>query len=361
MPCADSSDHAAHACVAEAHASLAARVPLSSILASVAWRAVGGGLAGAAGIGAAVALVTPLRTVTTVQLARGGGGGTLATARALWASGGMRRLYAGAGVAAAQAMLARFGNTAANVCAMAALSSFEAGRALHAPAQAAVSALAGALFRIAATPLDALRVAAQADGGAAGVARLREAVRVRGVRALFDGAAAAAANGLFTTYFYFAAFHALRASFPAQDRGLIFTAARDAGLAESAAIHTECVLRNTAILFGSNVTADVAANSMRVVKTVRMTTGLAYYACLTSVLRKDGLAGLLGRGLTARLSANGLAAFFNGVAWLFVGDVVERQNHNKGRDLPANLSAPISRAAEQDSKRTLPQRFASEK
>lgn len=315
MPCADSLDAHAHGAHAEMRAALAASEPVSSVLSRAAWRALGGGLAGAAGTAAALALITPLRTVTTVQMSRGGGAASVAAA--LLREGGVRRLYRGAGVLAVQVPLARFGDTAANAGALAALGSLPATAGWPVAAQTAVSAVMAAAFRMVLTPLDALKVAAQTDG-AAGWARLRAAARARGPRALFDGAQATAANALVGHWAYFGTFNTLLANVPAGGAGPLKRALADAGMAPGAAALVERSLRNAGIGLTAVLAADAATNSIRVIKTMRMTTGESYSQCVIAVIKADGLHGLFFRGFAARLWGNGLAGLINGITWRYL-------------------------------------------
>lgn len=320
MPESESSDPHGHAAVREARAAvLSGEEPLSAVLSRAGWRAVGGGLAGAAGMATALGLLTPLRTITAVQMSAGGS--ARAAAAALLREGGARRLYRGMGLTLVQVPLARFGDTACNVGVLALLAAFDATRGWPVAAQTAVSAAAAALFRMALTPLDAAKVAQQ-TGGAAAWPRLRAAVRARGLRALYDGGRATGANALVGHYAFFGSYNTLQANVPAaaeDGSGPVARAARELGGASAAtAALLERTLRNAGIGLAAGVAADAAANSLRVVKTVKMTTGRPYSACVITVLQADGLHGLFFRGFAARMSANGLAGLINAVTWRYL-------------------------------------------
>jgi hypothetical protein len=118
-------------------------------------------------------------------------GGTLAgSLRALWAEGGVRRLYQGVSIAIVQAPLSRFGDTAANTGVLALFALLAPGVPL--PLATAVASAGGAAWRLLLTPLDTLKTARQVAGPAAGTL-LAEKVAARGAAALFDGALASAA------------------------------------------------------------------------------------------------------------------------------------------------------------------------
>ena len=64
--------------------------------------------------------------------------------------------------------------------------------------------------------------------------------------------------------------------------------------------------------------SDCVSNSLRVVKTIKQTSGdanLGYIGAVKGVLEKDGVAGLFGRGLSTRLAINGVQSSLFGVFW----------------------------------------------
>ena len=314
MPDADSApDH--HAAVAEARAAVL-NEPFGVVLRRAGWRALGGGLAGSAAAAISIALLAPLRTVATVQMSRGGSARGVLTS--LLREGGMRRLYSGVGFSALQGPLVRFGDTAANAGTMALLNSLESTRGWPVALQTAISATAAACFRICITPLEAAKTAMQADGSAAGGARLRAAVAARGPLALFDGAKATGVNALLTHWAYFGTYNTLQANVPAAGGGPIERAACAAGASKGTAALTERITRNAGIGFSAAVVTDATTNSFRVVRTLRMTTAESYSACVIKVVRADGLFGLFFRGFGARMAANGLAGMIYGVSWRFL-------------------------------------------
>ena len=110
----------------------------------------------------------------------------------------------------------------------------------------------------------------------------------------------------------------MQASVPPAGGGAVERACAGAGLGVGAAALVERTLRNVGIGLTAGILADAAANSIRVVKTVRMTSGEGYAQCVIAVIRADGLHGLFFRGLAARLSANAAAGVINGVMWRYL-------------------------------------------
>ena len=272
-----------------AHASQAAvaLAPLSAdeVLSAAAAKAFRGG---AAGFGAGLAQVLCfmwLRTAMNVQMASGGTlRGTLA---ALWAEGGLARLYTGVSVALVQTPLARFGDAAANV---GVLSLFAAsGSALPLPLQTACASVAGAAWRLLLAPLDTLKTARQVSGSSGSASVLSAKLRARGPAALYDGALAAAAANAAGSYPWFATYNALQASLPPADGAW-------------------AVGRNALIGCAASCVSDTVSNGPRVVKTIRQSSAgdVSYLAAARGVIGAEGLLGLLGRGLRTRLLVNAL-------------------------------------------------------
>ena len=68
----------------------------------------------------------------------------------------------------------------------------------------------------------------------------------------------------------------------------------------------------------ASIVSDCISNSLRVVKTVKQTSGdanLGYIDAIKGVLEKDGMKGLFGRGLSTRIATNVLQAMVFSVAW----------------------------------------------
>lgn len=62
---------------------------------------------------------------------------------------------------------------------------------------------------------------------------------------------------------------------------------------------------------------DCISNSLRVLKTTRQTSAisLSYTAAATAIIAKDGVAGLMGRGLQTRLLVNGIQSSLFVILW----------------------------------------------
>ena len=287
---------------ADADTAAAAAPALSEILAAAGAKAFRGGAAGFAAGALQVAAFMWLRTAMNVQYARGG---TLRSSlAALWAEGGVRRLYQGVSVAIVQAPLSRFGDTAANTGVLALFAATAPSVPL--PLATAAASAAGAAWRLLITPLDTYKTTRQVAGEAS-VERLRTKVAARGPTALWDGAVANAAASWVGSYPWFTTFNALQATLPPADGVL--------GLARSAL----CGCAASAV-------SDTVSNGLRVLKTVRQTSadGAGYADAARAVLAQDGWRGLLGRGLGTRLLVNLLQGALFSVAWKAIEEQLSR-------------------------------------
>lgn len=70
----------------------------------------------------------------------------------------------------------------------------------------------------------------------------------------------------------------------------------------------------------SSTVSDCCSNSIRVLKTTKQTseTKISYQEALRLVIEKDGVLGLLGRGLQTRLAVNALQGMVFSIAWRFL-------------------------------------------
>lgn len=288
----------AHATPAEAAAvapaTLAATPTASQIFEKAAKRALGGGLSGALAGVFQVLLLMWLRTTMNYQYRNGGS--TREALDALWLEGGPRRFYRGVGFALVQTPLSRFGDTAANVGVLALLAASD----LPVGVRTAVASAAASVWRIGLTPLDTMKTTLQVKG-ADGYAQVVDKVKDEGPTVLFQGALANAFASFVGNYPWYLTFNTLDETLPLAPTGdLALKLCRAAALGISAACVSDCL-----------------SNSIRVLKTTRQTsaTTLSYQDAAKSIIEKDGVRGLLGRGLGTRIVTNALQAALFTVVW----------------------------------------------
>lgn len=258
-------------------------------------RAFRGGVAGFAAGVIQVGTFMWMRTAMNYQYANGGT--MLGSIKSLYKEGGVPRLYKGMSFAIVQAPLSRFGDTAANTGVIAALEAYYP----HMPVSVMTgfASVGGATWRIFLTPVDTFKTTLQVQGNAA-FNMLKDKVKAGGVGVLYNGAAANFAANWVGNYPWFATFNYLQKNIPQQDTALKQNA------------------RNAAIGMCASIVSDCISNSLRVVKTVKQTSGdasLGYIGAVKGVLEKDGMKGLFGRGLSTRIATNVLQAMVFSVAW----------------------------------------------
>ena len=89
--------------------------------------------------------------------------------------------------------------------------------------------------------------------------------------------------------------------------------------------------RRAFIGFCSSVVSDFVSNSTRVVKTFVQTSDVpvTYVEAATFILNRDGVAGLLWRGLAAKILCNGLSSVLFSVIWKSMMDRAEPKRKEK--------------------------------
>jgi hypothetical protein len=250
------------------------------------------GIPGMFAMAAQVTSLMWLRTILNFQYARGG---TMTdAAKILYAQGGVRRFYQGYLPALVQGPLSRFGDTAGNAFALAALDHTD----LPITIKTACASITAGCFRILLLPVDTMKTTLQVNGPQ-GWKLLKDKVRLYGPGAFFHGALASSLATFVGHYPWFLTFNTLNSYLPTPSD----TAQK--------------LVRNAGIGFTASMISDSCSNSVRVIKTVRQTstTQMSYRAAIQLVLAKDGVLGLLGRGLKTKILTNGIQGLMFSVLW----------------------------------------------
>lgn len=271
-------------------------------------KAFRGGVAGMAAGVIQVCTFMWMRTLMNYQYANGG---TLGDAfKALLKEGGIPRLYKGVGFAIIQNPLSRFGDTAANTGVLAALEAFQPN--MPVAMMTAFASVGGASWRIFLTPVDTFKTTLQVQGDAA-FALLKQKVAKGGIGMLYGGAAANFAANWVGNYPWFVTFNFLQQKVPKAEGKMKLA-------------------RNAAIGICSSAVSDTVSNSLRVIKTIKQTSGDAnfgYVAAVKGVIEKDGLSGLFGRGLKTRLLTNIAQSMVFSVMWKAIEEELNKKAEKK--------------------------------
>merc|ERR1719305_1606985 len=235
------------------------------------------------------------------------GGELVPTIKKLYAEGGIPRFYRGLAPALIQAPVSRFGDTAANDGALAALE--------HTNLPTAVKTMGASFtagcFRIFLMPVDAWKTTKQVEGKE-GLKRLIEKTK-KHPTALWQGGVGAMTATWVGHYPWFYTNNQLRESLPPFE----FAYGK--------------YVRNAVIGFCSAAVSDTCSNSLRVLKTTRQTAlePVSYLESAKSIIEKEGYAGLFGRGLKTRILTNGLQGALFTIGWKAISDYLNKSGFLK--------------------------------
>eukprot|EP00547_Thalassionema_nitzschioides_P003749 CAMPEP_0194217158 /NCGR_PEP_ID=MMETSP0156-20130528/20471_1 /TAXON_ID=33649 /ORGANISM="Thalassionema nitzschioides, Strain L26-B" /LENGTH=398 /DNA_ID=CAMNT_0038946117 /DNA_START=1 /DNA_END=1197 /DNA_ORIENTATION=+ len=294
-------------------ASTKSDIDVQAILRKASKKALGGGKAGATAAVVQVGSLMWLRTAMNYQYRYGGN--LSSSLKTLWEEGGIARLYQGLPFALVQGPATRFGDTAANVGILALLDSIAITAGLPLPLKTAAGSVAAGLWRIVLMPIDTSKTALQVEGSD-GITRLMDKVRAEGPSPLYQGALASAAATAAGHFPWFLTYNFLDNQLPmiTANDDLLLSLVRSATLG----------------LFAAGV-SDCVSNSLRVVKTTKQTAGLSneneqgeelsYPEIVRMIIEKDGIGGLLGRGLQTRLLTNAIQGAAFSILWRYFQQV----------------------------------------
>jgi hypothetical protein len=272
----------------------------TEIMTKASKKALSGGIAGMAAQAINVVTLMWMRTIMNYQYRYGGT--MMEVTSKLWAEGGVPRFYRGLAPALFQAPVSRFGDTAANDGALAALEHTSLPTAVK--TMGASGCAAG--FRVFLMPVDAWKTTKQVEG-AEGLKKLIEKTK-KHPTALWQGAVGAMSATWVGHYPWFYTNNQLRESLPQFD----FKFGK--------------YVRNAVIGFASAAVSDTCSNSLRVLKTTRQTAlvPISYKDAAMEIVNKEGWAGLFGRGLKTRILTNGLQGALFTIGWRAFSEMMNK-------------------------------------
>jgi hypothetical protein len=281
-----------------------------AILAKAKSKALQGGLAGAASMGVNVLALMWLRTTVNYQYRYGTN--TTTALRTLYADGGIPRFYRGLLPALFQGPMSRFGDTAANTGVIAAFESSEELSNLNVLFKTVAASMAAALFRIFLMPVDTLKTTMQVEGKQ-GIPNLMKKFRTNGPGTFYQGALAASSATFVGHYPWFATNNWLEENLPARDD------------------FVGKLSRRAFIGFCSSAVSDTCSNSIRVIKVFKQAspTYISYGDTIKTVIAKDGVMGLMGRGLKTKIISNGFQGIMFSILWKYIMDVMAENEKKK--------------------------------
>merc|ERR1719499_686968 len=273
---------------------------LTTILDKASKKALSGGIAGMGAQAINVLTLMWMRTIMNYQYRYGGN--MMEVTTKLWAEGGIPRFYRGLAPGLVQAPVSRFGDTAANDGALAALEH----TTMPTAAKTMCASACAAGFRVFLMPIDAWKTTKQVEGKD-GLKRLMEKTK-KHPTALWQGALGAMSATWVGHYPWFYTNNQLRASLPQFD----FMYGK--------------YVRNAVIGFASAAVSDTCSNSLRVLKTTRQTAlvPVSYADAAKEIVAKEGLVGLFGRGLKTRILTNGVQGALFTIGWRAIAEFLNK-------------------------------------
>ena len=245
-----------------------------------------------------------LRTTVNFQYANGTSMGV--ALRTLYSQGGIPRFYRGLAPALIQGPLSRFGDTAANTGILSLWAAYpELDEKVPTFAKSATCSLAAALFRIFLMPVDTFKTTMQVQGS---MKPVLDKVKAHGPSVLYHGSLAAASATFIGHYPWFATYNYLDSTYPKREDRL------------------EELLRRMGMGFCASAISDTCSNSVRVVKTTKQAslTNVTYPEVVRAIVAKDGVRGLMFRGLETKIFSNGLQGIMFSVLWKYFEEALKK-------------------------------------
>ena len=269
---------------------------LDAPVSEIAKRSLRSGISGMSAMVVQVCSLMWMRTIMNYQYRHGGQ--IKETVQKLYKEGGVRRFYRGLPVALIQGPVSRFGDTFSNTLFLAFMNRSKQTRDLPTAVKTLGASLTAATFRIFLIPIDATKTIMQVEGKQ-GLSILKAKVKAGGPRVLYHGALASASATFMGHYPWFTTFNILNGYLPKYESGV------------------KKFARNGRIGFCASVISDSVSNSLRVIKTTKQTyqRPTTYPEVVKEIVNKDGVLGLMGRGLKVRIMTNGMQGLLFSILW----------------------------------------------
>ena len=180
-------------------------------------------------------------------------------------------------------------------------------------------------------PIDTAKTIMQVEGNR-GWGSLMQKLKVGGPAVLYHGSMASAAATFVGHYPWFATYNTLD--------GYLAKYGRDE-------MHKR-LLRSAFIGFCSSFVSDLCSNSIRVIKTSKQASSVpvTYLDVAREIIAKDGVLGLMGRGLGTKLLSNGVQGVMFSVLWRLGQDAFEKREIRS----PSEIEIQASKQAELQAK-----------
>jgi len=262
------------------------------------------GVSGASAMTIQVSSLMWLRTTMNYQYKFGGQ--MIPTIKNLYKEGGILRFYKGYVPALMVGPISRFGDTFTNELALNLLKDTNLPLSLQ---TGCASVMAGG-WRILTLPIDAWKTSLQVHGNK-GVDILKLKVQKEGIKGLYNGAIASSTATMIGHFPWFTTYNYMNLYIPR---------------VKYSEEPLKALGRNALIGFCASFVSDTVSNSMRVIKTYKQThpDNIGYRKVVEEVLEKDGINGLLFRGLKTKIFTNGLQGIIFSIFYKFISEKLEK-------------------------------------
>jgi hypothetical protein len=263
-------------------------------------KAIGGGLSGSMAMATQVTTLMWLRTIMNYQYVNGT---TFKSSfKTLYKDGGLLRLYRGYPIAIVNAPLFRFGDTAANIGIL------EVTKNLDLPIyiKTGIASMGAASWRMILMPLDTLKLNYQVNGN---LNILKTNINSKGYKVLYNGTFAAFSSTLIGHYPWFVTYNYLTHYFPESKE--------DSTL--------DKLTKRATIGLGASVISDTSSNFIRVIKTIKQTSGntLSYNQTVKYLYEKEGYSWIF-RGLKTKIMTNSINGIMFSITWKYYQDLFNK-------------------------------------
>lgn len=243
-----------------------------------------------------------MRTIMNYQYYHGGT--FRSTFTTLYKEGGIRRLYKGFGVSLLYVPMCRFGDIMTNIGTIQYMNNDERTKNWSLSTKTFCGTLLAGIWRISILPIDTLKITLQVDGNK-GMQTLKNKISTYGLASLYRGSGATFVACVSRDYPWFATYNYLNLYFDTNHKDLS---------------KSQTIMKNAFTGLTASMVTDMTTNSLQVVKTIRQTQTekIGYGEVVRSIVKKDGISGLFGRGLKTRLMSNGIQGMMFSVIWKFL-------------------------------------------
>lgn len=260
---------------------------------------------GAAGSAATVIQVSTFMWLRTVMHYQYYHGGTFRTSfDTLYKEGGIRRLHKGLGIALLYVPACRFGDIVANMGTVRYMDINKDTSDMSLSSKTFCGTLVAGTWRVAISPIDMLKNSLQVNGHQA-VSTLRNKIKSHGAKVLYNGSGATFVTCVSRDYPWFITYNYLNRYFDTHHKDLT---------------KTQTVMKNAFVGLAACTITDTVTNGFQIVKTVRQvhTDKISYRDTIDMIIKKDGIRGLLCRGLGTRIIGNGIQGMTFSVLWKLI-------------------------------------------